>query len=156
MAEASAGKGAGSAGPNLLVNGSFADGLQGWSVNPESDATASVDAIAPTGRAWHVVYRKGNWGVIYQEVTLRPDTVYLYEARVKTTAPVVALYWQAETGRFFEIDKTYPEWTQLRYVFQTPHWNGQPYRTGLNPVLMKGPGEAWIQDLRLSELKGPG
>jgi hypothetical protein len=100
-----------------------------------------------------VTYRKGNWGVIYQEQALQPDTVYVYEATVRSTAPIVALYWQAETGRFLEIDKAYPEWTHLRYVFLTPHWTGQPYRAGFNPVLMKGAGEAWIKDLRLSALK---
>jgi len=59
VSQASAGKGADRTGPNLLVNGAFTDGLQGWSVNPESDATASVDPIGPAERAWHVVYRKG-------------------------------------------------------------------------------------------------
>jgi hypothetical protein len=140
---------------NLFRNGSFADGLAGWSVHPDSDASVTIDA-AGGERAWHVNYRKGNWSVIRQSLSLQPDTVYVYEASIRTTAPVVALYWQSETGRFHEIDKTYPEWTRLRYVFQTPHWAGQPYATDFHPILMKGPGEAWLKDVRLSEFKPQG
>ena len=135
--------------PNLFQNGDFTSGLQGWTMHPESDATLSVDVTAGPP-AWHVNYRKGNWSVIQQTQSLQPDTVYVYEATIKSTAPVVALYWQAETGRFHEIDKAYPEWTHLRYVFQTPHWTGQPYPTSFHPILMKGPGEAWLKDVRLS------
>lgn len=142
----------GSNGPNVFQNGDFAGGLQGWTMHPESDATLSVEVTAGSP-AWHVVYRKGNWSVIQQTQALEPDTVYVYEATVKSTAPVVALYWQAETGRYHEIDKTYPEFTHLRYVFQTPHWTGQPYPTSFHPILMKGPGEAWLKDVRLSVFK---
>lgn len=140
-------------GPNLFQNGDFSNGLQGWSVHPESDATVSIVASGPAERVWNVKYRKGNWSVISQELSLRPDTVYVYEATVKSTAPIVALYWQTEIGRFHEIDKAYPEWTRLRYVFLTPHWNGDPIRAGFHPVLMKGAGDASIKDLRLSEFK---
>ncbi len=139
-------------GPNLFHNGSFAEGLQGWGIHPDADATPSVAAVGPE-RIWTVKYRKGNWTVIAQDLSLKPDTVYVYEAVVKSTAPVVALYWQAETGLFHEIDKTYPEWTRLRYVFLTPHWNGAPMNASFNPLLMKGAGEASIKNLRLSEFK---
>ena len=137
---------------NLFQNGGFTEGLAGWNVHPDSDATVTVET-AGGERAWHVQYRKGNWGVIHQALTLAPDTVYVYEATIRTTAPVVALYWQSDIGRFHEIDKSYPEWTRLRYVFQTPHWAGQPYATDFHPILMRGPGEAWLKDVRLSEFK---
>jgi hypothetical protein len=139
-------------GPNLFQNGSFAEGLQGWGIHPDADATPSVVTVGAE-RVWNVKYRKGNWTVIAQDLSLKPDTVYVYEAVVKSTAPVVALYWQAETGLFHEIDKTYPEWTRLRYVFLTPHWNGAPMNASFNPVLMKGAGDVSIKDLRLSEFK---
>lgn len=155
LATAAAGPSPDRQGPNLFANGSFSEGLQGWNAHPASDATISIDAT-PDGPAWHAQYRKGNWGVILQERHLRPGTVYVYEAKIKTTAPVVALYWQSETGRFHEIDKTYPEWTHLRHVFLTPAWDGKPYPTGFHPVLMKGPGEAWLKDVRLSEFKPQG
>lgn len=134
---------------NLFQNGSFTNGLTGWTLHPDSDATLSID-VTGDHPAWHVNYRKGNWSVIQQTQSLEPDTVYVYEVTIKSTAPVVALYWQAETGRYHEIDQTYPEWTHLRYVFQTPHWTGQPYPTSFHPILMKGAGEAWLKDLRLS------
>ena len=156
MAEATAATGDAQRGPNLFRNGDFTDGLQGWTGSPDSDATVSVDVSGPNERTWHAQYRKGNWSVIYQQLNLRPDTVYVYEAMLKSTAPIVALYWQAEIGRFLEIDKAYPEWTHLRYVFLTPHWTGQPYLTSFDPVLMKGPGDVWIKDLRLSQFQARG
>ncbi len=138
-------------GPNLFQNGDFSEGLRGWYIHPEADATPSIVPAGPAEHAWNVRYRKGNWIVIAQELSLRPDTVYVYEATVKSTVPIVALYWQAETGRSHEEGKAYPEWTRLRYVFLTPHWNGEPMRTSFNPVLMKGAGDASIKGLRLSE-----
>lgn len=146
---------ASAAGSNLFQNGDFADGLNGWGVHPDADATVTID-VTGNERIWHVNYRKGNWSVIHQSASLQPDTVYVYEAMIRSTAPVVALYWQAETGRFHGIDKTYPEWTHLRYVIQTPHWTGKPYAADFMPILMKGPGEAWLKDLRLSEFKPQG
>lgn len=142
-------------GPNLFQNAAFAQGMAGWAVNPDADATVSIDAGSNGTRVWHVNYRKGNWSVIYQGLSLQPDTVYVWEAEAKTTAPVVSLYWQAEIGRFFEQTNTYRDWTALRYVFITPHWDGRPYHTGFSPVLMKGPGEAWLKNLRLSEFRAP-
>ncbi len=152
LAAATAGAPNAGGAPSLFQNGDFTNGLQGWTMHPESDATLSVD-VTGDERAWHVNFRKGNWSVIQQTQSLQPDTVYVYEVTIKSTAPVVALYWQAETGRFHEIDKTYPEWTHLRYVFQTPHWTGQPYPASFHPILMKGAGEAWLKDLRLSVFK---
>ena len=142
-------------GPNLFENGSFTDGAKPWSLHPQSDSTVTIEPFGPRERSWHVNYRKGNWSVIYQEHPLKPDAVYVYEAWVKTTAPIVSLYWQSETGRFYDFERTYPAWTHLRYVFVTPHWNGQPYTTGFNPILMKAPGEAWLRDLRLSQVVTP-
>ena len=138
---------------NLFQNGTFARGLDGWSVHPQADATVRVEPGAEP--VWHATWRKGNWSTIYQEQLLQPDTVYIYQAWIKTTAPIVALYWQSEIGRFFNIETSYPQWTRVRYVFVTPHWNGQPYRVGFNPVLMKGAGDVWLRDLRLTEARSP-
>lgn len=140
-------------GPNVILNGDFSAGLDAWGSNPESDATVSTEKTGPGENAWHVKYRKGNWGVIYQERPLKPNTVYVYEAWVKSTAPVVALYWQSDVGRFYQEGQTYPAWTHLRYVFLTPSWTGQPFQSGFNPLLMKGPGDAWLRDVRVSEFK---
>ena len=78
-------------GPNVFQNGDFANGTTEWFANPASDATVNV-MPAEGARAWHVTYRKGNWAVINQEQELKPDTIYVYEGWVKTTAPVVSFY----------------------------------------------------------------
>jgi hypothetical protein len=134
-------------GPNLLQNGDFSRGIEGWHAHPDADATVTAEA-----RVWHVHYRKGNWQVIYQEQVLRPDTPYLYEATLKTTAPVTALYWQADAGHFAEQIDSAPQWRHVTYAFITPHWDGKALRTFFSPVLMRGAGETWIKDVRLSEL----
>lgn len=143
--------------PNLFTNADFAAGLQGWPAHPDAQATASIIDDSARGRVWHVKWTGGNWNVLNQEQALQPDTVYVYEADIKTVGSVVALYWGSDVGRFAEIDRKFPEWTHVRYVFVTPHWNGQPWRAGFNPVLMNkpGPSEAWIGSLRLSELRIP-
>jgi hypothetical protein len=44
------------------------------------------------------------------------------------------------------------QWTTLRHVFATPHWQGEAYPAQFHPVLMKGPGEVWFKQLRLVRL----
>lgn len=141
-------------GPNLFKNADFSQGLTEWFMHPDTDAIRSVDPDGPTDRAFHAKYRKGNWQVIIQEVHLKPDTIYVYEADVKTTTSVVSLYWQSDTGRHLDLASTYPDWTHLRYVFLTPRWDG-PFPASVNPVLMNGPGEAWLKNLRISEFRVP-
>lgn len=143
------------AGPNLFQNGDFSQGLAPWTKHPDSDATVQAERDRDGVPLWHGIYRGGNWGVIYQEQVLQPDTVYVQEVDIKTTAPVVSLYWQSDVGRFLSDGTTYSDWTHLQYIFSTPHNGGQPLRAGFNPVLMKGPGEAWLKGLRLSELRAP-
>jgi hypothetical protein len=143
------------AGPNLFQNGDFSQGLAGWTKHPLSDATVQAERDRDGAPLWHGTYRGGNWAILFQEHVLQPDTVYVQEADIKTTGPVVPLYWQSDVGRYFSIESTYPEWTHLQYVFITPHWNGQPMAAGFDPVLMKAPGEVWLKGLRLSELRAP-
>lgn len=138
-------------GTNIFANGDFAKGTQAWFKHPDSDATISVLPVEGNQQAWHVVFRKGNWAVINQEQVLKPDTVYVYEGWVKSTAPLVAMYWQSDIGRHLDTDRAYPTWTRTRNVFVTPHWNGKPMRVSFCPVLMQGAGEAWLRDLRISE-----
>jgi hypothetical protein len=145
----------GMAGPNLLQNADFSNGLASWTTHPDAQSVIKVERD-PDGRfVWHGTFLNGNWGLISQEQVLQPDTAYVYEAEVKGTSPSVSLYWQADIGRFFETN-SYPDWTHLTYVFVTPHWNGQAKTTFFNPMLPKGAGDTWIKGLRLSELKPPG
>ena len=142
------------AGPHLLQNPDFSNGLASWSKGPAAEGTVEVQRDSDGGYVWHGTLRNGDYTLIYQQQLLKPDTPYVYEADVKSTVPVVSLYWQATEGRFLE-QRAYPEWTHLVYVFITPHWIGEPYPTGFDPVLMRGAGEAWIKGLRLSELGAP-
>lgn len=142
------------AGPNLLQNADFSSGLASWPKHADAEATIAVTRDPDGAFVWHGDFRNGNGIVIYQERILKPDTAYIYEADVKTTVPIVSLYWQSDEGRFLEI-QTYPEWTHLTSVFLTPHWNGEPKTTWFHPVLMKGAGEAWIKGPRLSEFQPP-
>jgi hypothetical protein len=141
------------AGPNLFQNADFSQGLQAWTKHPESDATVQAERDRDGVPLWHGTFRAGNWAIISQEHVLQPNTVYVQEADIKTTGPVVPLYWQWDVGRFLSLESTYPEWTHLRYVFMTPP--GEPRSVGLHPVLMKGPGEVWLKGLRLSVLGPP-
>jgi hypothetical protein len=144
----------GMAGPNLLQNADFSQGLASWSTHPAAEAVIKVERDADGQFVWHGTFLNGNWGLISQQQVLQPDTAYAYEADVKGTYPAVSLYWQSDIGRSFETN-SYPEWTHLTYVFVTPHWNGQPTPTWFNPMLPKGAGDTWIKGLRLSELKSP-
>jgi 4-amino-4-deoxy-L-arabinose transferase-like glycosyltransferase len=142
------------AGPSLLQNADFSNGLASWSKSPTAEGTAEVLRDADGSNVWHGTLRNGDGALIYQQQVLKPDTAYVYEADVKSTVPVAALYWQSDVGRFLE-QRIYPEWTHLVYVFITPRWSGDPYPTGFDPVLVMGAGEAWVKGLRLSELGAP-
>ena len=141
------------AGPNLFLNADFSQGLDSWAKHPDSDATVQAERDRDGVPLWHGIYRGNNWAIISQPQILQPNTVYVQEADIKTTGPVVPLYWQWDVGRFLSIESTYPEWTHLQYVFITPP--GVPTPVGFHPVLMKAPGEVWLKNLRLSVLGPP-
>lgn len=138
---------------NLIANGDFTRGLEGWGHNDDSQLEAEV-VQDRTGPVWHGRFKGGNWNVLdWTGVLLQPDTLYWYQVTVRTNAPVVMLYWQSEIGRSLEEGKAYPDWVTMRYAFVTPHWAGKPYAVNLCPVLMLGPGEAWIKQARLQRLR---
>lgn len=140
---------------NLFQNGDFTKGLEGWSKHPSTDAKITVEGTGTAERVWHAEKVGGDWSVIFQELNLLPDTAYVYEADIKTSVPVVSLYWQSDTGRFFEQEHVYRAWTHARYVFVTPHWNGQAVHTFLHPILLKGAGDAWLKNVRFSQFTAP-
>jgi hypothetical protein len=143
------------AGPNEFRNPDFSDGLVSWTKHPDADATVEVQRGLDGEPQWYVNYRGGNWNVIEQEQVLVPNTAYAYEAEVKSTAPVVSLYWQSDVGRFLGLNTAYPDWTSVRYVFITPRWDGQAKRATFNPLLMQARGQAWLRRVRLSQLQVP-
>lgn len=138
------------AGPSLFTNGDFRLGVEGWEQSPDAKATRSVEPDATTGaKAVHVSFKGGNWAVLMQGLMLQPDTPYVYRMRVRSTAPIVALYWQADVGHPFEQNRVYQEWTDLVFVFITPHWGGRPMAATVSPVLVQAPGEVWVADVQL-------
>lgn len=141
------------AGPDIFLNGDFSRGLWAWSKHPDADVTVQIDDQPEGFLVWHGYLRRGNWSVLGQEQLLQPNTPYIYEATIRTSVPVVALYWQSDIGRSFA-DSTYNAWTTLRYVFVTPD-APEPIRAAFHPVLMPVAGHAWIKGLRLSELRRP-
>jgi len=142
-------------GPNLLQNGSFERILEDWYRDPawrlpdvgkdENGATPSLNVTADGTE---------DWQVILQTVKLHPDTPYVFEMTVKSTAPLVALYWQADdfTG-YLEEGNTYPEWTRIRIIFITPHWDGQDHSVQIYPFLLKGAGTVSLKQVRLAQLQ---
>ena len=141
-------------GANLFVNGDFANGRDHWDTNAGAKARVGIETV--DGRtAFHVTWEGGDWRVIDQAQTLQPDTAYLYEMDIKTTAPVIPMYWQSDTGRYADGETTYREWTHVLYAFVTPKWTGQPMSANFNPVLMKGPGEVWLANVRVTPLTIP-
>jgi hypothetical protein len=143
------------AGPNLFLNGDFSRGFWAWSTHPESDALVQIEEEPEGSLVWHANLRRGNWAVLVQEQLLQSNTAYIYEATIRTSVSVVALYWQSDIGRSFAADSAYSTWTTLRYVFVTPDLP-DPIRAAFYPVLMPVAGHVWIKGLRLSELKKPG
>ena len=141
------------AGLNLLQNGDFAQGLDGWYRVPTSQAALEVvtDAEVITPTLSITTARPEDGVLLLQGITLQPDTAYVFEATVKSTVPAVWLYWEADVGRYFHED-THPDWEQLRYVFITPHWDEQARNADFHPVVVRGAGQVWLQGVRLSEL----
>lgn len=139
------------AGPSLFKNGDFRRGVEEWEQSLDAKATRSVEPDATTGaKTLHVSFKGGNWAVLMQGLMLQPDTPYVYRMRVRSTAPIVALYWQTvDGGHPFEENRVYQEWTDLVFVFITPHWGGRPMAATVSPVLVQAPGEVWVADVQL-------
>ena len=145
------------AGPNLLANGDFQKGLSRWHHRKEWPAVLQVGVDAEEGGPLlNIDYETGDHRAIYQTTKLQPDTFYVYEMTILSTAPVVVLYWGTTDDKItghLDHDKTYPDWTRLIYVFRTPHYDGQPLDVVLYPIFLRGPGQVWLKDVRLSELQ---
>lgn len=141
------------AGPSIFLNGDFSQGRLSWSTHEDSDVTVEIEEEPDGPRVWHGNLRRGNWAVLAQDQPLQPNTPYIYEATIRTSVPVVTLYWQSDIGRSFS-NSAYSTWTTLQYVFVAP--DAPPgSRFAFHPVLMPVAGHAWIKNLRLSELRRP-
>lgn len=140
-------------GPNLLRNGDFSEGLTGWARVPAPGVDVRVEPSDKTHSELRAHVADATQHIlVLQGITVKPDTPYVYEMEVKSTGPVVALYWDSDVGRF-HLEKSFPEWTKLRYVFVTPHWDGKPRYSDFHPVLTKAAGDVSVRNVRLAELK---
>ena len=153
IANAKSAKGDAPSGPNLFRNGDFSEGLDGWArvsspgveVRVERPDKANAELrIRVADAAQHIVLLQG--------ITVKPDTAYIYEMEVKSTGPIVALYWDSDVGRF-DSERSFPNWTMLRYVFIAPRWDGKPRYGNFHPLLTKGVSDISIRKVRLAELK---
>jgi hypothetical protein len=138
------------AGANLFKNGDFRHGFDNWGISPDANATRSLELDPTTGAGTaHVSFKGGNWAVLMHALTLKPDAAYVYRMRVRSTAPIVALYWQADVSFLLDQNRAYPEWTDLVFVFVTPHWGGQSKEAIASPVLPRAAGDVWVADVQL-------
>src|SRR5687768_12322009 len=108
-------------GPNLLQNGDFSGGFTGWARVPAPGVDVRVERSDEAHSELRAHVLDGAQHIlVLQGIIVKPDTPYVYEMEVKSTGPIVALYWDSDVGRF-HLEKSFPEWTRLRYVFITPH-----------------------------------
>ncbi len=143
------------AGPNVVQNGDFGQGLKGW--YQEATWKAKIELGLDTDGATPVLKVTSDgtedWRVLLQELNLQPGTAYVYETMIKSTAPVVTLYRELDRGEYLRDGQVYPEWTLVRDVFIAPGPEGQPRRALIYPFLLRGAGQVWIKQVRLSPLE---
>jgi hypothetical protein len=142
-------------GPNLLKNANFMSGLDDWIHAPEWPARVqAVEDGDRHARTLHVTYSTGDWRVIAQVLELESDGYYAVEMSVRSTAPIVTLYREVEGGHYAG-EGVFPVWKTVREVFAVRSSSAavKSMPVGFYPVLMKGPGEAWIRNLKLARVK---
>lgn len=138
---------------NLLRGGPVT--LAESSVAPGWVSQIERDSAHPDERVWHGRYAGGIRAPLTDELLLEPDALYVYEVRLRTNVPVVALYWQSEIGRHLSDGVRYPEWTSLAFVFITPHWDGARRLAQFSPVLALEPGDVWLRAASLHQVTLP-
>ena len=141
------------AGPPLLENGDFSEALSGW-YQPHGPGEFRVVPEGEDGPR-HLQVHVADAGlhvVLLQGIEIKPDTPYVYEMEVKSTGPIVTLYWESDVGRF-QSERAFPNWTRVQSILVTPHWDGKPRKADFHPFLTKGIGDVSIRNVRLAELR---
>ena len=153
------------AGTNLITNGGFEAGQEGWSIyNPSGeqaryfvDRTLRIEgqgsgAIEGIGGGYH-----GGW---YQRVRVKPNTLYLFSSWIRVedahTVKGRLLYWEnyvegRPRGHWAEEFSGDMEWAHKWTVFVAPE-SDEGVIT-FYPVLVTGQGQVWVDDVRLIELQ---
>jgi hypothetical protein len=89
------------------------------------------------------------------QVTLYPDTFYLYGVTVRSMESVMPLYWKIGAEEQFLERNAYPQWTRLGLLFATPHWDGEPQVVSISPALWDHFSDVYIKDYHLAEVSIP-
>jgi hypothetical protein len=138
------------AGTNLLLNGDFGAGLEGWDLS-EADALG-ID-VEMEGDAVHVVNAADQPAIpLSQSLHLKPETVYAFSVELKGQGDLAPLYWSHP-----DVEGSYPAelsaetYSHLVYIFITPVW--EEYEPALlAPIAFLGAGEVWLRQASLTEL----
>ena len=152
----SAGSLIGYAGPNLLVNGDFGEGLKYWGIRNPNGISVEKKA-APGGKnALKVISAKEHYGIneTFRGKLLKPDTDYTVRGLIKTdgnaqvylyftTLPVVNGVQRSARSRVF---KASSDWTEVHILLNSG-------KAKIMPVLTRviGQGTAWFADISVRE-----
>ena len=85
------------------------------------------------------------------EFLLEPNSFYLYEATIRSTPQVSALYWAADGGEFVALTDDFPSSRKITVLIATPNWP-EPGLVKFSPVLFDHLDFVDLKDVRLIEL----
>ena len=149
-----------------IRNGSFENGLTGWSVKK---GLVSVDnSVSAVGKAsLRISFEKPTWNRIFQKIAVKPDTVYKLEYQVKCENVVPqagariagAASWiflkkntplRGSQGPW-KLDAAPGKWQQVSYTFKT---GKDDTKASVGFQLRNASGTIWIDDVQITEVTG--
>jgi mannosyltransferase len=153
-------------GVNLITNGGFENGQEGWNIyNPSGghahyliDQTLSVEGrrsglIEGASAEYH-----GGW---YQRLQVKPNAPYMFSCHVKAEEENELkgklLYWEnyiegQPNGHWAEEFSWSMEWARKWVVFVAPESDND--LVTFYPVLVIGKGRVWVDEVQLVEMPG--
>jgi hypothetical protein len=151
---------------NWIVNGGFSEGQLGWSRYRPSGRNAVFEIVASSpavdASTGHVLGRSeeyhGGW---WQQLGLEEGRLYRYSCDLRTeeshNLEVRALYWESYVdgrplGSYAEVITGSIDWTHFEVDLQVP---ASERGLVLYPMLVKGQGGVWVDNVRLVELEAP-
>ena len=146
-----------SVGKPSLIDGSFVGNLENWD-RSQADAAGLELNILNEGSAGtlHIASRSDSEVIpISQHVVLKPDTAYAFQAEIRSTGQIAALYWWSRgvEDHYRGVVPDPGKFTPLTFIFITPAWD-QPQEVLLAPIVLQGKGEVCIRGVTLVELVG--
>ncbi len=144
-----------SAGPNLLTNGSFENGLTDWKVNkpgdPQAEATVVQDGAADGKQSLNIQFtgqRRSNvYLTVWRSVKLQPLTTYRFsfKAKLQNAKP----FWAGlEYKPMVTIKSGTADWQEYSFEFSTENKENFHIR-----FLIEDQAEnIWLDDVRLEKV----